>query len=211
MVFTLLRDERTPFSPGAHDNAASVAVALETARGLAERPLDDSEVWLAFTGAEETDHAGLYALLRADREPMRRAAFIGLEGLGSGRLVYLTRQGLCDHVRPDPGLLAICEEVAARRPDLRAAPQEMTEEDEVTTLRRRGYRAICLAGCDPLTETLPRWHRSDDTADSVSLEFLQRAAGFVRAVLDELDGADLSREKDGVRAEQREDMTCVPS
>jgi len=211
MVFTLLRDERTPFSPGAHDNAASVAVALETARGLAERPLDDSEVWLAFTGAEETDHAGLYALLRADPEALREAAFIGLEGLGSGRLVYLTRQGLCDHVRPDPGLLAVCEEVAVRRPDLMAEPKEMTEEDEVTTLRRRGYRAICLAGCDPLTQTLPRWHRSDDTADSVSLEFLQRAAGFVRAVLDELDGADLVKEEVGARADLREELTCVPS
>lgn len=211
MVFTLLRDERTPFSPGAHDNAASVAVALETARGLAERPLAATEVWLAFTGAEETDHAGLYALLRADHEALRGAAFIGLEGLGSGRLVYLTRQGLCDHVRPDPDLLAVCEEVAARQPDLMAEPQEMTEEDEVTTLRRRGHRAICLAGCDPLTESLPRWHRSDDTADSVSLEFLQRAAGFVRAVLDEIDGADLVKEEVGARADLREELTCVPS
>ena len=194
MVVTLLREERAPFSPGAHDNAASVAVALETARGLSERPLRDTEVMLAFTGAEETDHAGLYALLRAEPAAMHDAAFIGLEGLGSGRLAYLTREGLCDHVRPDPGLLALVEGVAARRPDLMAEPHEMTEEDEVTTLRRRGYRAICLAGCDPLTGTLRRWHRSDDTADSVSLEFLQRAAGFVRALLDELDRADRPNE-----------------
>jgi len=211
MLVTLLRDERTPFSPGAHDNAASVAVALETARGLARRPLETTEVQLAFTGAEETDHAGLYALLRDDPEALREAAFIGLEGLGSGRLVYLTRQGLCDHVRPDPGLLAVVETVAARRPDLMAEPREMTEEDEVTTLIRRGHRAICLAGCDPLTETLPRWHRSDDTADSVSLEFLQRAAGFVRAVLDELDGAERRADQDGVRAGIRKELTCAPS
>jgi hypothetical protein len=211
MLVTLLRDERTPFSPGAHDNAASVAVALETARGLARRPLETTEVRLAFTGAEETDHAGLYALLRDDPEALREAAFIGLEGLGSGCLAYLTRQGLCDHVRPDPGLLAVVETVAARRPDLMAGPREMTEEDEVTTLIRRGRRAICLAGCDPLTETLPRWHRSDDTADSVSLEFLQRAAGFVRAVLDELDGAERRADQDGVRAGIRKELTCVPS
>ena len=189
MVATLVRDERTPFSPGAHDNAASVAVALETARDLVARPLRDTEVVLAFTGAEETDHAGLYALLRAEPAAMREAAFIGLEGLGSGRLAYLTRQGLCDHVRPDPGLLELAKAAAARRPDLGAEPWELTEEDEVTTLRRRGYRAICLAGCDPRTRTLPHWHRSDDTADGVSSEFLERAAAFVRAVLEEIDGA----------------------
>ena len=211
MLITLLRDERTPFSPGAHDNAASVAVALETARGLAQRPLDTTEVQLAFTGAEETDHAGLYALLRAEPEELREATFIGLEGLGSGRLVYLTRQGLCAHVRPDPGLLAVVEAAAARRPDLMAEPREMTEEDEVTTLIRRGYRAICLAGYDPLTETLPRWHRSDDTAETVSREFLQRAVGFVRAVLDELDGAERRADQDGVRAGVPEELTCVPS
>src|SRR3990170_1952188 len=37
MVVTLWRDDRTPFSPGAHDNAASVAVALEVATRLARR------------------------------------------------------------------------------------------------------------------------------------------------------------------------------
>jgi len=189
MVGTLARDELTPFSPGAHDNAASVAVALEAARSLAVQPLRDTEVVLAFTGAEETDHAGLYALLRADPATLRDASFIGLEGLGSGRLAYLTRQGLCDHVRPDPDLLALVEGVAAARPDLRAEPWEITEEDEVTTLRRRGYRAICLAGCDPQSRTLPHWHRRDDTADTVSAEFLERATGLVRAVLDALDGA----------------------
>ena len=211
MVVTLLRDERTPFSAGAHDNAASVAVALEAARGLAQRPLDDTEVWLAFTGAEETDHAGLYALLRDDPKALREAAFIGLEGLGSGRLAYLTRQGLCDHVRPDPGLLAVVARVAAQRPDLMVEPRQMTEEDEVTTLRRRGYRAICLAGCDPLTQTLPRWHRSDDTADTVSLEFLQRAAGFVRAVLDDIDGATRITDRDDAHADLEEELTCVLS
>ena len=87
----------------------------------------------------------------------------------------------------------------------------MTEEDEVTTLRRRGYRAICLAGCDPLTQTLPRWHRSDDTADTVSLEFLQRAAGLVRAVLDDIDGAPRIADRDDARADLEKELACVPS
>ena len=188
-LVTLIRDDRTPFSPGAHDNAASVAVALQVAAGLVERPLQSTEVWLAFTGAEETDHAGLYALLRDDPGGMRDADFIGLEGLGSGRLTYLVQEGLCDHYRPDPGLLAAAERVAAGWPGFDAAPARMTVEDEVGTLRRLGFRAICVAGRDPVTGTLPRWHRSDDTADSVSEEFMERAARFVRALLDDLDQA----------------------
>ena len=187
-IISLWKDDRTPYSPGAHDNAASVAVALELGARLLARPLDNTQVWLAFTGAEETDHAGLYALLRDYDSLLRGAAFIGLEGVGSGEIVYLTRQGLCAHYRPDPDLLALAEHVAARRPALGVHAAQMTMEDEVGTLRRRGYRAICVAGRDPATGTLPHWHRADDTADTVSAEALERAAGFVMALLEELDG-----------------------
>jgi hypothetical protein len=186
-VITLLRDDRTPFTPGAHDNAASVAVALEMSARLATRPLKGTEVWLAFTGAEETDHAGLYALLRQYRSLLREAAFIGLEGVGSGEIVYLTRQGVCSHYMPDPDLMALAAKVAIRRPQLRVRAARMTGEDEVGTLRRRGYRAICIAGRDPATGTLPHWHRADDTVDTISVDTMQRAAEFVMALLEELD------------------------
>jgi hypothetical protein len=189
-VVTLWREERNPHTSGAHDNAASVAVALEIGRRLAAQPLDSTQVWLAFTGAEETDHAGLYYLLHHDpllAEHLRRAAFVGLEGLGSGDLVYLTLQGLCSHYRPDPELLALAAEVAARRPELGAHPAQMNVEDEVGTLRRKGYRAICIAGRDPATGTLPHWHRPDDTADTVSAEFMGRAVDLILEFLKGLD------------------------
>ena len=186
-IVSLWQDDRTPYSCGAHDNAASVAVALEIGARLGAQPLDSTQVWLAFTGAEETDHAGLYALLRQHEPFLRRAAFIGLEGVGSGEIVYLTRQGLCAHYRPDPGLLALAARVAARHPELGVRAAQMTMEDEVGTLRRRGYRAICVAGRDPATGTLPHWHRADDTVDTVSAQVLERAADFVMALLEELD------------------------
>jgi len=190
-VITLWRDERTPFSPGAHDNAAGVAVALEIAARLAAQPLRHTEVWLAFTGAEETDHQGLKVLLREHGAALRDAAFIDLEGVGSGELVYLTRQGLCWPYRPDPGLLALAERVAGRRPDLAVRPAQMTEEDEVRTLRNRGYRAICIAGRDPATGTLPHWHRADDTVETVSPEVLERAATFVWEMVKAMDSEEV--------------------
>jgi hypothetical protein len=178
-VVTLWRDWRTPFSPGAHDNASGVAVALAVGQRLASQPLRYTEVWLAFTGAEETDHRGLKVILQEHGATLRDAAFLDLEGVGGGELVYLAREGLCWPYRPDPGLLALAERIAVRRPDLGVRPAWMTVEDEVRTLRNRGYRALCIAGRDPQTGTLPRWHRPDDTADTVSPEALERAATFV--------------------------------
>ena len=186
-VITLWSDDRTPYSPGAHDNAAGVAVALEIGARLASQRLESTEAWLAFTGAEETDHAGLHTLLRQGGTILRQAAFLGLEGVGSGKIVYLTRQGVCAHYRPDGQLLALAAKVADLQPALGVRPAQMTMEDEVGTLRRMGYRAICIAGRDPATGTLPHWHRADDTVDFVSAEVLEQAAEFVLALLDELD------------------------
>ena len=185
----LWRDDRTPYSPGAHDNAASVAVALDVAGTLLREPLDHTEVWLAFTGAEETDHGGLKTLLKDRRGEMKGAVFVDLEGVGSGEIVFLARQGLCSPYRPDPGLLALARRVASSRPELLVAEAQMLMEDEVRTLRQNGYRAIGIAGRDPSTGSLPHWHRAGDTPDKVSQTVMQRAADFVTALLRELDMA----------------------
>ncbi len=186
-VLTLVRDDRTPYSPGALDNAGSVAVALELATRLAARPLAGTEIWVVFTGAEETDHAGLYALLREHRAELRSADFVGLEGLGGGELAYLTRQGLCARYEPDPRLADLAAAVAARHAHLGVRAARVTMEDEVGTLRRSGYRAVCIAGIDPVTNTLAHWHRSGDTPDKVSALALERALAYLEAFLESLD------------------------
>jgi hypothetical protein len=186
-IITLIRDDRVPYSPGAHDNAASVAVALEVAKRFASTPLQNAEVWFVFDGAEETDHAGTLDLLRRRGKDLREASFFGLEGLGSGDIVYLTRQGVIAYYHPTPDLLALAESVAAKHPELQFGSAEMLAEDDVRTLRGRGYRAIGIAGRDPQTGILPRWHRPDDTPEFVSEETMFRAADILCAMLKEVD------------------------
>jgi hypothetical protein len=186
-AITLSREERGPYVPGANDNAASVAVALETAARLARRPLEQTEVWLAFTGAEETDHAGLRSLLSCYPDESCQADFIGLEGVGGGQISFAVRQGLLFSYVPDAGLKGLAAAIAAARPDLGVGPAEITVTDEVGTLRRGGYRAICILGRDPQTGTLPHWHGLDDTADTVDRCALETAAEFVWEILQAID------------------------
>ena len=186
-IVTLVLDDRSPFSFGANDNAASVAVALEVGARLQSKVLQHTQVWLAFTGAEETDHAGLKTLLKAQDASLRQAVFFGLEGLGGGEVVYLTRQGTGFHYRPDSETLSLAEQVASREAHLEVAAAQMTMEDETGTLRRQGYRAICIAGMAPVTGSLPHWHRRDDTLDTISNAVMERAADFVEALVREFD------------------------
>jgi len=186
-IITLIRDDRTPYSPGAHDNAASIAVAIEVAKRISNNSLKNTETWFVFDGAEETDHGGTIDFLSRHGEELREAVFIGLEGLGSGEIVYLTRQGICAYYRPHPFLLKLAKKVSADHPELDFRPAQMIAEDDVRTLSVRGYRAICFAGRDPETGILPRWHRIDDTYDSVSEKTMLQASEILHTVLKEID------------------------
>jgi hypothetical protein len=186
-LIVLLVEMGQPYSPGANDNAASVAVNLELAALLAREPLNNTEVWLAFTGAEEVDHRGVKVLLKEHPE-LRGAYFIDLEGVGAGELCHLTEEGIIKRYRLDLELVRLAERVAGRRPDLQVRPAAMPMVDEVQTLRRLHCKAICLAGRDLVTGSLPHWHTCDDVVENISAEVLLRAAEFARELLQELDG-----------------------
>jgi len=185
-LIVLFAEMHRPYSPGANDNAASVAVNLGLAERLTKDPLERTEVFLAFTGAEEVDHRGLKVLLREHAE-LREALFIDLEGVGTEDLCYLTQEGILRPYCPDPELLKLAEETANRRTDLKVKPAAMLVVDEVQTLRRLGYRAICLAGRDPQTDSLPCWHTCEDTVEHVVAAALGRAEEFVWEMLQKID------------------------
>lgn len=182
----LLAELRQPYSPGANDDASGVAVNLELAARLIREPLARTEIWSAFTGAEEVDHRGLKLFLN-EHEELREAWFIDLDGVGSGELCYLVEEGLIRHYRPEPELRALAERVASSHAELEVRPAKMMVVDEVQTLRRLGYRAITIAGRDPRTGALPHWHTGEDVVENISAEALARAAEFVWAMLEGLD------------------------
>ena len=113
--------------------------------------------------------------------------FIDLEGVGSGDLIYVTRHGIGLHYFPDPQLLHLAESVSSRNPGWMVRGQKMTMSDEVSTLTHLGFRAICIAGRDPLTHGLPMWHQPDDTYENLDPHALLRARDFTRALLAAID------------------------
>ena len=54
------------YSPGANDNASSVGSLLALAERLKVQPLQNTEIWLAFTGCEETNGDGIQTLIKAE-------------------------------------------------------------------------------------------------------------------------------------------------
>jgi hypothetical protein len=182
-------EERHSFVAGANDNATAVACLLGLGAYLKQHPLRHTEVWLAFTGAEEVMCVGMHHFLDRYGAELRNAWFIDFEMLGADTIAYVTEHSGLSYLhayRPDAESLALAEQTARRRPDLQVDGRKMVIVEEVGTLRGRGFRGICLVGVGP-DGWLANWHLYSDTVDNIVPEGVERAAHFALAMLETLD------------------------
>lgn len=186
-----LYDETGPYVPGASDNASAVACVLGLAAQLREQPLRHTEVWLAFTGAEETGCLGAHALLDTYGDRLRDAWFLDLDMVGAEDVVYVTRHtgfSLLSAYRPDVQSLTWAEYTAHRHPEIGVRGGTMVIGEEVGALRVRGYRGVCLSSIGP-DGWLENWHQSSDNVENLVPASLGKAARFAWAMMQDLDNA----------------------
>jgi hypothetical protein len=185
----LLADERNDFIEGANDNATAVACLLSLAAQLKEHPLQQTEVWLAFTGAEEVGCLGMHALLDSYGDELHDAWFLDFEMVGAGDLIYVTRHSgasFLNGYKPDPHSMALADKTALQHPEFRVTGRDTVIMEEIGALRKRDYRGICLAGVGR-DGFLVNWHQYSDTVENVEPETLERAARFAWAMMQSLD------------------------
>lgn len=184
-------EERHSFVAGANDNATAVACLLGLGAHLKQHPLQHTEVWLAFTGAEEVMCVGMHHFLDRYGPELRNAWFIDFEMVGADSIAYVTRHSGLSYLHaymPDPESLELAERAAQRHPELQVGGREMVIVEEVGTLRRRGFRGICLVGVAP-DGWLANWHLYSDTVDNIVPAGVERAARFALAMLETLDAS----------------------
>ena len=189
----LIYDELGDYVAGANDNASAVACLLGLAAHLQRQPLANTEVWLAFTGAEEVGGLGTHALLDAHGQALADAWFIDLEMVGSEQVVYVTRHSSGSYLTaytPDDESLALAAETARRHPEMGVRGQPLTILEEVGALRARGFRGVCLAAVGR-DGWLANWHQASDDVAHVAVGGLVRAARFALAMLQVLDEENL--------------------
>jgi hypothetical protein len=189
MLPTLLLDEAGDFVDGANDNASAVACLLGLGAHLNQNRLQNIEVWLAFTGAEEVGCLGMHALLDKYRVELSNAWFIDLEMVGAGKIAYVTEHSSLSHFgtyEPDPESLQLAAETARRNPDLGVVGVPMNMIEEVGTLRARGFRGICLVGVGE-DGWLVNWHQNTDVSANIDPASMEKAVRFTMAMLQTLD------------------------
>jgi hypothetical protein len=191
LLLITLQADRTPFTEGANDNATGAGVVLSLAARLAQEPPAHTTVWALFSGCEEVGCYGADAFARAHGGELGNAAWIALDGVGSGggQPVYLERETFLLTARSDPGLIALAERVAARQPelDVRAGVFAAGGYTEGSIGAVHGLRVLTLTS---LREgALGEWHRPTDVVANVDPGVVARTEAFLWEVLLEIDKA----------------------
>ena len=188
-VALCLHADITPYSPGANDNASGVGVVLELGRHLMKEPLALTEVWLVFTGCEETGAYGMAAFLDAHAKELGDdTAYIILDEAGLGKLQYLTADGLVVKRPTHPRALELAHRAAATLPELSATPRVGIAYTDAAVATKRKLIALSL-GCLPEIESgeTSHWHQMSDTPEHVNVRALQDSLAFTWQVLKEVD------------------------
>lgn len=175
---------RAPSSPGALNHAGALAVLLASAEEL--NAPERIELWMVALGATATG-SGLDDLLRRYPFEPNKTLFIVLEGLGSGTLAYLTREGLMRQLAADPLLLRLAAAADAGDPLIDAEPRPRRRSPTIAgELRRKGWRALTIACLD--TDGQPPYRGSaDDTPAVLDDRVLERAVRLVTSLVRQID------------------------
>jgi len=192
-----IQADRTPFSPGANDNATGAGLVLTLAEHLREAPLRSTRVWFVCTGCEEVQHYGAIDFFRRHRGEMRNPIAVVLESLGCDGPAWLTSEGILIPFHADRNLVGLAERLAAEHPEWGAyATRIRGGNTEMADALRAGVPAITLCGITR-KRRLPHWHQPGDTIDKIDPDVLARAYAFTWAYL---CGIDEGRMADGAQA-----------
>lgn len=185
-----LHADLTPYSPGANDNASGVGVALALAARLASQPLERSEVWLLFTGCEETGAAGMRAFLDAHPASQDKPDFfLVLDQVGIGVQGVLTRDGLIRKRRTHPLALQVARNASEKLPQVGMDWREGVAYTDALAATRRGLPALSLSALpSPGGDQDAHWHRLSDVMEHIDPGAVSDAIALAWQVLLEADG-----------------------
>ena len=81
---------------GASDNATGVAIVMELAQRLSQKPLTQTALGVLFTGAEEVEMVGMMDFMKRHRGELslEKDFFLNFDSIGDGKFCWITKEGM---------------------------------------------------------------------------------------------------------------------
>lgn len=187
-----LHADFTSYSPGANDNASGVAVLLELATKLAQNPGNNSEVWLVFSGCEESGAGGMGAFLKTHAQSLgEETLYLILDQVGKGDLVYLKKDGLVIKHSTHSYAIDMAQRVRKTLPHLTIHEKTGIAYTDALAATRRGLPALTLVALPPsAAPESTHWHQMSDTVEHIDESALQAAYEFSLRLIELVDGSN---------------------
>lgn len=172
-------------SPGASNNASGVAAALELARAFEQDPVENLDLWIVFTAAEQGLMLGMRDWMRKRRSQLKRKLhlFVNLDTVGNGGVRYVTGEGFVGSYQHDRHMIELCESIAQELP---AAPQTLRIGTDGVLPAIGGHPSITICCLDE-DDRAPHVQTAEDVPGNVDRAAVERAAGFAEALIRDLN------------------------
>lgn len=178
-IFVLVDMALSDPVPGAVDNASGVAAVLDAAERLRAEPVEGLDVWVALAGAGECQAEGMRSFLRAHKRNLEpeRTAIVNVDSVGFGSPHYTVTEGAAIGTPMDPGLISICEALAASEAGA-AGPRPIASPlpSDALAAQIRRIPAITVAGLDENGLPSPAHHTEEDVPARCDAAAIGRAA-----------------------------------
>jgi len=170
-------------SPGAGDNASSVAAVLEVSRRLAADPLQRVETQVVFCGAGDGGGLGMRAWLGEHGGSLRGPPtyFVNVKGVGNGRVCHVVGEGYATLIRNDERLARLSERAGSERHVWRIGT-------DASVAASGGHAAITLT-CLNDRGRIEHSHRPADIPSNVDSAAVERATDTVERLVRLIDEA----------------------
>ena len=175
---------RLGYSNGASDNATGVAAATEAAQKLWNKNLQNLDIELVITGAEEVGMIGARAYMKAHYQEFTKETYlINFDTLGSGDLKIITQTGSWSTIVYDNELVKTAKEITANvasLKDVKTGAWHTADFDSVW-FQRAGIPSVTLAALDK-NGRMPNIHRPTDILANVDFKPMEEAIILAEAI-----------------------------
>ncbi|GAB2640546.1 hypothetical protein GCM10027035_38020 [Emticicia sediminis] len=175
---------RLGYSNGASDNATGVAAAIETAQKLWNNNLQNLDIELVITGAEEVGMIGARAYMKAHYQEFTKETYlINFDTLGSGDLKIITQTGSWSTIVYDNELVKTAKEITTKIASLQEVKTGAwhTADFDSVWFQRAGIPSVTLAALDK-NGRMPNIHRPTDILANVDFKPMEKAIILAEAI-----------------------------
>ena len=180
----------SPVVPGASDNASGVATVLDLADRYSD-DLVDFDLWVLFTGAQESMQLGMAAFLKRHRYELDRSntVFVCVDNVGHGTVRYATKEGYVFAYAYHPDVLALCAQLRdedAEEGHYGVQPIVSRIPTDAHRARAKGYPAVAITSTNERGYA-PHYHQPSDTPDAIDPDAVRRAYEFCSELIELID------------------------